>query len=202
VKNRWADAALLEFERMAKTKANHRAAQLANLGMTVVLVALGIKYQDLSPIRLAAAFLLGMLLFSLIEYCFHRWLFHGPEHAMERGHQRHHLEPAGIDSLPFFLPPMFLFLIAGSLAEATSPGFALVLTGGIACGYFAYSECHDSIHRGPYQNSLARRWAAHHHIHHYHPDRNFGVTSPLWDIFFRTRYRRPRQPPRIFRAAR
>jgi sterol desaturase/sphingolipid hydroxylase (fatty acid hydroxylase superfamily) len=190
MRNRWADAALLEFERMAKTTANHRAAQVANIGMTLLLVAFGIECHDLNPVRTVAAFLLGLLLFTLIEYCFHRWLFHGPEHAMERGHQRHHLQPAGIDSLPFFLPPVFLLVIAGSMGEVATLGFALVLTGGIAGGYFAYSECHDSIHRSRYRNFLARRWASHHHIHHHHPDRNFGVTTPLWDFVFRTRYRR------------
>jgi sterol desaturase/sphingolipid hydroxylase (fatty acid hydroxylase superfamily) len=31
-------------------------------------------------------------------------------------------------------------------------------------------------------------------VHHYHPDTNFGVTTPLWDILLRTRYvRQPRK---------
>jgi 4-hydroxysphinganine ceramide fatty acyl 2-hydroxylase len=30
--------------------------------------------------------------------------------------------------------------------------------------------------------------AAHHLIHHHHPDANFGVTTPLWDIVLGTRY--------------
>jgi sterol desaturase/sphingolipid hydroxylase (fatty acid hydroxylase superfamily) len=39
-----------------------------------------------------------------------------------------------------------------------------------------------------FRRPLARRWAAAHHIHHYHPHSNFGVTTPLWDILLRTRY--------------
>jgi dihydroceramide fatty acyl 2-hydroxylase len=46
-----------------------------------------------------------------------------------------------------------------------------------------------------FQHPLLRRWAAAHHVHHYHPDSNFGVTTPLWDYLLGTRYvRRPRQP--------
>lgn len=190
MRNRWADAALHGLERMAVTKANHRAAMIANAGMSLLLVTLGIERHDMNPVRALATFLFGLLLFTLVEYSFHRWLFHGPEHAMERGHRRHHLAPTGIDSLPFFLPPVCLLVIAGALAEVTPLGYALLLTGAIACGYFAYGQCHESIHRSRYRSSLARRWAAHHHVHHHHPDRNFGVTSPLWDIVFRTRYRR------------
>jgi dihydroceramide fatty acyl 2-hydroxylase len=29
---------------------------------------------------------------------------------------------------------------------------------------------------------------AHHHLHHYHPGTNFGVTLPLWDTFLGTRF--------------
>ena len=190
MKNRWADAALHGLERMAITKANHRAAMVANVGTGILLVSLGVARQDMHAIRAVMTFALGLLLFSLIEYCFHRWLFHGPEHAMERGHQRHHQTPTGLDTLPFFLPPVCLLLIAGSLAEVAPLGYALLFTGAIACGYFAYGQCHESIHRSRYRYPLARRWAAHHHVHHHHPDHNFGVTSPLWDIVFRTRYRR------------
>jgi len=25
-------------------------------------------------------------------------------------------------------------------------------------------------------------------VHHYHPDSNFGVTTPLWDVLLGTRY--------------
>jgi hypothetical protein len=27
-----------------------------------------------------------------------------------------------------------------------------------------------------------------HHVHHYHPGTNFGVTTPLWDVLLGTRY--------------
>ena len=41
-----------------------------------------------------------------------------------------------------------------------------------------------------FQNVFIRHWAANHYIHHQHIDKNFGVTTPLWDIVLRTRYKR------------
>ena len=146
-----------------------------------------------APLPAALIVIAGLLTFSLIEYSFHRWLFHGPEHAMERGHRRHHVDPTGIGSLPFFLPPVFLVVLAALFSQVMPLSDAWLYTGGIAGGYFAYGQCHDWIHRTRFKSALARRWAAHHHIHHHHPDHNFGVTSPLWDLVFGTA-RTPHSP--------
>jgi len=65
---------------------------------------------------------------------------------------------------------------------------ALLFTGGMAAGYAAYGLTHTVFHTVRFRRPLARRWAAAHHIHHYHPHSNFGVTTPLWDILLKTRY--------------
>jgi sterol desaturase/sphingolipid hydroxylase (fatty acid hydroxylase superfamily) len=184
----WIDAILDGIERMAVTKANHRAAFVADLGMCAGLFAASVYRGDMQLLPAITIFGIGLLLFSLVEYCFHRWLFHGPEHAMERGHRRHHASPLGIDSLPFFLPPIALLLLAGIFSQAMPLSYALLLANAIACGYFAYGQCHDVIHRKRFRYSWIRKWAANHHIHHHHPGHNFGVTSPLWDVIFGTRY--------------
>jgi len=67
-------------------------------------------------------------------------------------------------------------------------GCAFLLTGAIALGYVSYGLSHFIIHHVRFRNQRVRRWAANHHIHHYHPDTNFGVTSPLWDMVFATRF--------------
>jgi sterol desaturase/sphingolipid hydroxylase (fatty acid hydroxylase superfamily) len=184
----WPDRMLAGFERMAVTEGNLRAAFVADVGMCLGLVALALGRGDMHPLGAVAAFGSGLLLFSLIEYCFHRWLFHGPDQAMERGHRQHHVDPLGIGTLPFFLPPVFLLVIVALLSKAMPLSYALLLTGAIAGGYFAYGQCHALIHRRRFRHPLARRWAASHHIHHHHHDRNFGVTSPLWDLLLGTRH--------------
>ena len=184
-----ADRALDGMERMAVTEGNLWAAFVVDTSMCLGLTALGALRHDVHPIGVFAAFVGGLLCFSLIEYCFHRWLFHGPDQAMQRGHQQHHVDPLGIGTLPFFLPPVFLLVLVALFSKLLPIGLALVTVGGIAGGYFAYGQCHSWIHRTRFNNPLGRRWAASHHVHHHHPDANFGVTSPLWDLVLGTRYR-------------
>jgi sterol desaturase/sphingolipid hydroxylase (fatty acid hydroxylase superfamily) len=94
----------------------------------------------------------------------------------------------GYESLPFFLPPLAALGVAATLATVSSMTFALLLTGGLAAGYAAYGLSHSIIHNARFRYVLPRRWAAAHHIHHCHPDQNFGVTTPLWDVVLKTRY--------------
>jgi sterol desaturase/sphingolipid hydroxylase (fatty acid hydroxylase superfamily) len=183
------DRTLDGLERMAVTRGNLWAALVADLGMCLGLVGVGAVLGDAHPLASLLVFLAGLLLFSLIEYAFHRWLFHGTEQAMQRGHMRHHADPQGIGTLPFFLPPLFLAVLVALFSRLLELDYALLLGGGIACGYFVYGQCHAWIHRTRFKHPLARRWAASHHVHHHHPDRNFGVTSPLWDVVLGTRYK-------------
>jgi len=79
-------------------------------------------------------------------------------------------------------------LLATLLTYVMPTGSALLLGGSIAAGYAAYGLSHWSIHAYRFRHPLVRTWAAAHHIHHNHPERNFGVTSPLWDMLLRTQY--------------
>lgn len=190
---RWADGALAWLERLAATEFNRRAALAADIAMAVLPVLAALALRDMRAVPAFGVFCGGLLLFSLIEYCFHRWLFHGPDQAMQRGHARHHQHPMGTDTLPFFIPPISLMLLAGLFDEAMPLAYALLLTGAIGCGYLAYGECHGVIHRQRFRKPWLRRWSAHHHVHHHHEGHNFGVTTPLWDIVFRTNYQRGRR---------
>jgi len=184
------DAALQPIARMSATRANSRASLVVDAATAVALIAAGLRHPD---IRVAPALLTvasGLLLFSLVEYCFHRWLFHGTRslQVMEQGHGKHHADPLGDDTLPFFLPPAILLVLAGIFDLAMPTGYALLMAGAMAFGYAIYGLSHFAMHIRRFRHPLTRRWAAHHHIHHHHPDKNFGVTSPLWDIVMGTRY--------------
>ena len=174
--------------RMSTTRANGVAGLIADVGISVVLLGAGLWQSHTRPLATLATMLLGLLLFSFIEYAFHRWLFHGAPKIMEQGHRKHHELPDGYDALPFFLPPLVLLAIGGILNLVLPAQFALLLAGSLAAGYAAYGLGHAAIHNMRFQNQLSRRWAAIHHIHHYHPDKNFGVTTPLWDMLLGTRY--------------
>jgi sterol desaturase/sphingolipid hydroxylase (fatty acid hydroxylase superfamily) len=54
-------------------------------------------------------------------------------------------------------------------------------------GYLAYDMLHYAIHRGVMKSRIGAYLRKHHLQHHYAvPERNFGVSSPLWDFVFRT----------------
>jgi len=179
---------LRAIERMSTTRANARAGLAADVFASCVLIYLGLRRSDLTPALGISIVLFGLVLFTFVEYCFHRWLFHGSVQVLEQGHRKHHEEPQAHDALPFFLPPLVALLLAGALSIALPASVAFLLTGGIAGGYAAYGLTHTIFHTVRFRRPLARRWAAAHHIHHYHPHSNFGVTTPLWDILLRTRY--------------
>jgi hypothetical protein len=63
--------------------------------------------------------------------------------------------------------------------------------GGVFLGYLVYEFIHWSNHMQAPKTAYGR-WARRHHFSHHFSDARFnhGVTSPLWDIVFRT-YRRP-----------
>jgi dihydroceramide fatty acyl 2-hydroxylase len=173
---------------MSETRANRQAARVADVGMGVVLLGAGLYGAQAHPIAALATALAGLMLFTLVEYSFHRWMFHGSVPLFEPGHRRHHENPHGDDAMPFFLPPIGLLMIVGMLSVLMPFAFAVLLTGGLASGYALYGLSHDIIHATRFRNPIARRWAANHHIHHFHPDRNFGVSTPIWDIVLGTRH--------------
>ena len=172
---------------MSRTRANYWLEFVLDSVLGGMLLAEGLE-RHTSALAAVLPILLGLFIFSLMEYCFHRWIFHGSLRLMVRGHTAHHANPLGYDSLPFFLPTLILLGLLGVCMLLMSAGDALLLCCGIAFGYVIYGLSHFVIHHIRFHNPLLRRWAAYHHIHHYHPDRNFGVTSPVWDILLGTRY--------------
>lgn len=172
---------------LTSSRANARAGLVADAAVGVLLLIAGMRaVQDLRTAMAALA--AGVLLFSFVEYSFHRWLFHGRVGLAEAGHREHHDDPTGDHALPFFLPPLAMCALAAALHLIAPHAVALLLAGALASGYAAYGIAHTAIHQLRFRHRLLVRWAALHHIHHHHPRRNFGVTSPLWDFVLGTRY--------------
>jgi len=184
---RFAGLALDALVRMSRTRANYWLESVLDTALGAVLLAEGLRHHV--PVQTALPLvLLGLFVFSFMEYVFHRWVFHGPPQPMARGHAAHHLAPRGYEALPFFVPALVLSGVTGLCALWMPAAYAWLLASGIAFGYVAYGVGHFMIHHRRFRNALLRRWAARHHIHHHHPERNFGVTSPLWDVVLGTRY--------------
>jgi sterol desaturase/sphingolipid hydroxylase (fatty acid hydroxylase superfamily) len=180
--------------RMSSTRTNYWAEVAIDSALCLLLLVLGWQQHDGGALTALLALGLGLFAFSFIEYFFHRWLFHTRIPLFTQGHDLHHARPLGYDSLPFFLPPVVLLLLAGVFVAIMPTGFALLLASSITFGYILYGLSHFIIHHVRFKQPLLRRWAGAHHVHHYHPDTNFGVTSSLWDVLLGTKYvRQPRK---------
>jgi sterol desaturase/sphingolipid hydroxylase (fatty acid hydroxylase superfamily) len=174
--------------RMSSTRTNYWAELGVDTTLGALLVVEGWRMHAGSPLVALLAIGLGLFAFSFIEYFFHRWMFHTRVPLFEQGHRTHHEQPLGYDSLPFFLPAVVLLTLAGLFMLIMPTGFALLMAGAITFGYITYGLSHFTIHHVRFKHPWLRRWAGAHHIHHYHPDSNFGLTTPLWDVLLGTRY--------------
>ena len=180
--------------RMSSTRSNYWAEVVVDTALGVLLLAAGVRYHTGGASAALLAITLGLLAFSFLEYFFHRWMFHTHIPLFEEGHRMHHEHPLGYDSLPFFLPATVILVLTWLLVASLPTGFALLLSGALTFGYIIYGLAHFIIHHVRFKQPWLRRWAGAHHVHHYHPDTNFGVTTPLWDILLGTRYvREPRK---------
>ena len=184
------DTLLNAILKLSKTPLNYWAEFAVDIPFGAVMIFVSLRSNNFGPVAIVLTILLGLFLFSIIEYSFHRWLFHGSVQIMAQGHRAHHENPLGYDSIPFFLPALTLLAFIVVFLMLMPANYAFLLTGTIALSYVIYGLSHFTIHHHRFHYILARNWAANHHIHHYHADTNFGVTTPLWDIVFGTRYRR------------
>ncbi len=144
-------------------------------------------------------FLGGIALWTLIEYLLHRFLFHfQPPGKRFRSffflaHGYHHEFPN--DHLRLVAPPLMFWTLAlafGLLYYLVFGGrvWAQIFSGTVA-GYLAYDCIHYYSHHAAPRNGLGKWLRRYHLLHHFQGtgDR-FGISSPLWDLVFRT-YRAP-----------
>ena len=149
-------------------------------------------YGALATIGLVAA---GLLAWTLTEYWLHRLVFHWePDHPLGSRihfimHGIHHDHPN--DRLRLVMPPavsiplaaLFLglfVLIAGT--PAAYPSFA-----GFIIGYLTYDYTHYHLHHHVPRTTAGKRLREQHMRHHFQDHRyGYGVSSPLWDVVFRT----------------
>ena len=149
---------------------------------------------ELPGVSIVALVLGGMLAWTLAEYILHRYVFHWTnDTAWGRRihfllHGVHHDYPSDKDRLvmPLLtsvpLAVIFYSLFACTLGPACDPFFA-----GFTVGYLFYDGTHFYVHhfipKGRWGKFLRRHHMTHHHADH---DGGFGVSTPLWDLIFRT----------------
>lgn len=130
-----------------------------------------------------------ILVYDLLYYAMHRWLFHQKK-LMRFVHGLHHQArtPTARESL--FTHPAELIAGLGLLLFSTwLVGPVHVVAFSVA--FFVYSVMNVVIHSGVAFPSgpmrLFNLWARKHHGHHgVNMNKNFGSLTPVWDVLFRT----------------
>ena len=157
-------------------------------------------YQSISTsswVNTILFFLLGVGIWTLTEYVFHRFIFHyHPSSKFGKKihfivHGVHHAYPS--DSLRLVMPPAlsiplslgFFLLFRTVFTVGYEPAFA-----GFIFGYLSYDMIHYAVHHVGFIKVPVFKKLKHHHMkHHFNdPDHGFGVSSTLWDIVGNTKF--------------
>jgi sterol desaturase/sphingolipid hydroxylase (fatty acid hydroxylase superfamily) len=136
------------------------------------------------------AFVLGVFGWSFAEYALHNWVGHlgRGRNDFSREHLAHHGDTRYFTPTPKKIVVAALSMSApGALLVWWLGGAGASAWAGFALAYVGYEVLHRRIHTHPPRGWYGR-WARRHHYYHHFvgPRFNHGVTSPLWDLVFRT----------------
>ena len=152
---------------------------------------------------LLIALIAGAFGWTFTEYAMHHWNGHLSKGklAFSREHLAHHRKfdyQSPLTTQIRVALPILTVVFGGSFLVS---GFASAVAFPLGLGgaYLGYGWLHETCHVAAPKTAFGR-WARRHHFYHHFTSAkyNHGVTSPLWDIVFRT-YRAPgliRVPPR------
>src|SRR5713101_4819966 len=195
VSNRNETVRMFESDFMEFFSRVHPAIPLV-LYMPVVgyMLYISVSRRKLSILAVAGLFLLGILLWTLLEYLIHRYIFHyEPKTRLGKRlhyiiHGVHHDYPN--DARRLVMPPSVsipLAILFWALFAITLGRFAPAASAGFGFGYICYDSIHYAIHHFAMKRGVWL-WLKQYHLrHHYNDDHaGYGVSSPLWDYVFRT----------------
>ena len=164
----------------------------------VYMLYASVAYRNLSVLSVAAWFILGVVLWTLLEYVIHRWAFHyEPKTNWGRKlhfivHGVHHDYPS--DASRLVMPPsvsvplaiLFYLMFVVIFGRCGAAVWA-----GLIAGYLGYDMIHFATHHFAMKSRIGS-WLKQYHLrHHYKDDQSgYGVSSPLWDYIFGTAARK------------
>jgi dihydroceramide fatty acyl 2-hydroxylase len=163
--------------------------------VVVLLLVRSALRHAISPLASVALPLGGMLAWTLAEYVLHRYVFHwSNETAWGKRihfllHGVHHEYPSDKDRLVMPLltsgPLALLFYVL--FMVTMGPAIGEPFFAGFVVGYLFYDGTHYFVHHFVPTTRWGRLLRRHHMTHH-HADHQggFGVSTPLWDLVFRS----------------
>ena len=164
---------------------------------SLLLLRLGFSSESIrpSPPALLWLILVGCVLWTLVEYGLHRFVFHwtpaNPSldawvSQLHRAHHAHPRDPDRILARPWKTLPVSLAFLAALYAATGNPNTALGVMMGIWAGFLYYEWIHYRVHTSRSELGLRRHRSRHFRHHFVDPGTGFGVTSGVWDRVFGT----------------
>jgi 4-hydroxysphinganine ceramide fatty acyl 2-hydroxylase len=185
--------------------------------LPIIAVSLVAVSRTTSPAKIGAFVLVGLFLWTLLEYLIHRSIFHPPQWIEDDTrrvvaslrpdqavlpalptvrhkfyfivHGVHHDYPN--DSTRLVMPPTVSIPLAALFFLAFLAifgGMAPAVFSGFLAGYLVYDTMHFAAHHASGRSLLVRSLKRRHFRHHYADStHDFGVSSPLWDLILHTR---------------
>jgi sterol desaturase/sphingolipid hydroxylase (fatty acid hydroxylase superfamily) len=141
----------------------------------------------------------GLVIWTPTEYWLHRLVFHwqpkfrGGDRLHFMIHGVHHDHPN--DAMRLVMPPAAAIPLAalflGLFVLILGDPHAFPTFSGFIAGYLVYDYTHYHVHHHTPKTKLGRQLREQHMRHHFQDHHyGFGVSSPLWDVVFRTLPRR------------
>lgn len=160
-----------------------------------VLFYLAFAVNELSFWSVAGLFLVGIFLWTFIEYTLHRFAFHyepksdwgkrfhfimhGVHHDYPNDATRLVMTPTVSLPLSGFFYGLYWLIFGFEYANA--------MFAGTAFGYVCYDTIHYATHHFKLNHGIGK-WLRQYHMRHHFQDEEtkYGVSSPLWDYVFGT----------------
>ncbi|EJT99255.1 oxidoreductase [Dacryopinax primogenitus] len=149
------------------------------------------------PIKALLCFFGGNFVWTLLEYFFHRFIFHLdsflPDHPMALTvhftmHGVHHYLP--MDRLRLVMPPALFTALSFPFTRLAYFLFPSAVANGVIAGAFTFYVLYDTMHYALHHSRLPTyvlEMKKYHLAHHYKNfELGFGVTSKIWDYVFGT----------------
>ena len=178
------------LNRFAAHKSNYLLGFITDPATALFLIVWDISVLRTNLFAATGCYVLGLLSWTLLEYAFHRFIYHKGNTLAHKGHMMHHESPRMLLGMPWFITSGLFWLIWYVVAVRFQIHFVTSFTGGVLTGYFVYCTVHHIQHHFSIANTWFRELTKHHNIHHRLRDVNFGVTNRFWDKVFGTTYRK------------
>ncbi|KAJ1024426.1 hypothetical protein NDA18_004593 [Ustilago nuda] len=152
---------------------------------------------SLALTQTAICWAIGVVIWTLLEYSIHRFLFHIDNILPDQPafltlhfllHGVHHYLP--MDRLRLVMPPLLFFVLSYPFTQLAHALFPKAVANGIISGSFSMYVVYDCMHYALHHTKLPQYMKSmkqYHLEHHYKNfELGFGVTSKVWDYVFGT----------------